>query len=133
MLFRSLDGKKLIETRAYNIPKSLIGKRIEILQTRKGEEGVSSLGNTIRVDSDLVKHVGWVVFDRVIRYIDRESFEADSLKHQVKLDTGYGWKEDTMLIYGWVVSDVGRHESSRQQTPFATAERRMRSLFELLP
>ena len=128
-----LDGKKLIETRAYNIPKSLIGKRIEILQTRKGEEGVSSLGNTIRVDSDLVKHVGWVVFDRVIRYIDRESFEADSLKHQVKLDTGYGWKEDTMLIYGWVVSDVGRHESSQQQTPFATAERRMRSLFELLP
>lgn len=128
-----LDGKKSIETRAYNIPKSLIGKRIEILQSSKGDVGVSSLGNTIRVDSHVVKHVGWVVFDRVIRYINRELFEADSVKHQVKRDSGYGWKEETTLIYGWVVSDVGRRELCLQQSPFATAERRMRSLFELLP
>eukprot|EP00957_Ditylum_brightwellii_P050269 3812301-Ditylum_brightwellii.AAC.1 len=34
-----LDGRKTIETRAYDLPPSLLGKRIEILETRKGKAG----------------------------------------------------------------------------------------------
>ena len=69
-----LDGKKSIETRAYDLPKALIGKRIEILQSQPGEDGVSSLGNVIDCgltssnSSSIVKRVGWCIFDRVILY-----------------------------------------------------------------
>jgi len=129
-----LDGSKSIETRAYNLPSSLLGKRIEILQSGSGDAGISSLGNFVRLDSGLVKRVGWVVFDSVIKYSDKVSFKEHESKHLVEHTSAFGWKDDvTTLIYGWVVVAKGQYQLSSQAAAFDRAERRMRSLFELFP
>ena len=39
-----LLGRKTIETRQYDLPRALLNRRIEVLESRKGEDGVSSLG-----------------------------------------------------------------------------------------
>mmetsp|Transcript_3961 Transcript_3961/g.5401 ORF Transcript_3961/g.5401 Transcript_3961/m.5401 type:complete len:309 (+) Transcript_3961:423-1349(+) len=123
-----LEGRKTIETRAYNLPKDLIGQKIQILQSRKGHEGVSSLpnilfdtgndgGNILLKDagkgfkehchhdiSSFVECIGWCIFDRVIIYKYLSKFEADEASHLVKRDSAYGWKDgETKVIYGWVV------------------------------
>lgn len=105
-----LEGKKTIETRAYDLPPALLGRRIDILQSKTGST-VSSLGNVVAVgaveDEATVRRVGWCTFTRVIRYQDRESFEADEAAHLVKKDSAFGWKEGiTKVVYGWVVGTV---------------------------
>jgi hypothetical protein len=126
-----LDGSKTIETRAYNLPPGLIGKRISILQSSCGQAGISCLGDAIRLDSE-VKKLGWVVFERVIEYKDKKSFEDDESKHLVDRNSGYGWKEGTTnVIFGWVVAEQGNYQADH--APVKRAERRMRSLFELMP
>jgi mRNA N6-methyladenine demethylase len=126
-----LDGSKTIETRAYNLPPGLIGKRIAILQSSCGQAGISCLGDAIRLDSE-VKKLGWVVFERVIEYKDEKSFEDDESKHLVDRNSGYGWKEGTTnVIFGWVVAEQGNYQADH--APVKRAERRMRSLFELMP
>lgn len=38
-----VDWSKVTETRNHDLPKALIGKRIQILETKHGEDGVSNL------------------------------------------------------------------------------------------
>ena len=136
-----LNGKKTIETRTYDLPKALIGKKLFILESKSGEDGISSIGNYLDGDeiSDSINVVGWVIFDRVIIYRYRSKFEADEEKHMVKRDSGYGWKDDTRIVYGWVVSkkaklNIADCKNTGKKKSFVKVQsmaRRMRSLFSL--
>ena len=132
-----LDGRKVIETRAYNLPSALIGKRIEILQSKSGKDKVSAVGNIVSGEEEIkkvVENVGWVIFDRVILYDGREKFESDERKHLVPRDSGYGWKDDTRMIYGWVVKKAVEYDNkvTNKQRTVVKIARRMRSFFEIL-
>jgi len=127
-----LDGSKTIETRAYDLPRALIGKKIFILQSKKGSDGVSSIGNIMTKDdmeSIGLSIVGWCIFDKVVVYRYRSKFEKDQMKHLVPCDSSYGWKEDTKCIYGWVVKKKGYFK--KKDVNVKTLIRRMRSLFEI--
>jgi alpha-ketoglutarate-dependent dioxygenase FTO len=132
-----LDGKKKVETRSYDLPPALLGKRIEILQSRKGTPGQSSIENIATVDDPaasepLIRRIGWCTFKRTVRYQDKQCFEADEDVHLVKPDSGFAWK-DGATLYGWAVDKTGRYsdmaESSSNRS--TTLIRRKRSLFEL--
>ena len=133
-----LNGTKTIETRLYDLPKDLIGRKIFILESQPGKDGVSSIGNVLD-SNDIernIKTVGWVKFDRVSMYRYRAKFEADEKKHLVKRDSGYGWKEDTKLIYGWVVASKGKYKDNcgkkqSKKPQIKSMIRRMRSLFSV--
>eukprot|EP00566_Odontella_aurita_P028920 CAMPEP_0113576392 /NCGR_PEP_ID=MMETSP0015_2-20120614/28273_1 /TAXON_ID=2838 /ORGANISM="Odontella" /LENGTH=147 /DNA_ID=CAMNT_0000479827 /DNA_START=229 /DNA_END=672 /DNA_ORIENTATION=+ /assembly_acc=CAM_ASM_000160 len=135
-----LSEEKKIETRAYGLPISLIGKRIEVLESQPGQAGVSKIGDVVdggeREISILVTRPGWCTFSGVIEYKDRESFESDEEQHLVKNSSGYGWKDGkTDVIYGWIVGSTGvydKKESSATNTmTMASITRRMRSLYEI--
>lgn len=127
-----LDGKKTIETRAYDLPKALIGKKIYILQSKKGHDGVSTIKDVMTkndMESSGLSIVGWCIFDKVVVYRYRSKFENDEMKHRVPRDSNYGWKEDTKCIYGWSVKKTG-HFNKNEESVKAVV-RRMRSLFEI--
>ena len=127
-----LKGEKKIETRAYDLPPALIGKKIFILQSPEGTAGISSLSDTIDYSAGLVEQVGWCRFDRVISYRDQDTFEADKGLHLVEKGSGYGWVPDvTKVIYGWVVGEYGETTQSRDGVVPDKAIRRLRSIFEL--
>jgi hypothetical protein len=124
-----MSGKKTIETRTYNLPPSLIGRKICILQTPSGTAQVSSLDNEILLNSSSVRLLGWCIFGRVKQYTSKEDFEDDEPAHLVKRSSWYGWKEGaTKAIYGWVVESCDRSI----QATYPKASRRMRSLFQLV-
>lgn len=126
-----LTGEKKIETRAYSLPAALIGRKIIILQSRRGKAGVSALGDTVDLHFDLVEQVGWCEFDRVITYRDQAAFEADKELHMVESGSGYGWQAGlTEAIFGWVVGEYGTFEAEYREFN-DKAIRRHRSLFEL--
>jgi alpha-ketoglutarate-dependent dioxygenase FTO len=131
-----LEGKKTIETRSYDLPAALIGKRIDILRSLPGTAGVSSLDNCIAIGPVAspvpVQRIGWCTFKRVIRYTNRISFQADEDSHLVTKDSGYAWKDGkTQVIFGWVVGDCGMYADRSDFAGIASLERRMRSLFEV--
>lgn len=126
-----LSGAKSIETRSYDLPPALIGKKIAILQSRQGRDGVSAVNDTLDLSSGTVELVGWCIFDRVCPYRDQAAFNADEARHMVKRDSEYSWKAgSTEVIYGWMVSKYGSYNTTTRFTT-GTAIRRMRSLFEL--
>lgn len=123
-----VDGTKTIETRAYELPPPLLGKKIWILQSPSGQAGVSAMENVIDLTKDAAQIIGWCRFSKVIKYASRDQFEIDRERHLVAPTSGYGWiKGKTKVVYGWIVAE------SRRTTcdDFATAVRRMRSLFQL--
>ena len=125
-----LEGKKTIETRNYNLPKNLIGKKIYILETKSGIDGVSALPNSIEQESDVEKHVkcaGWCIFDKVVIYRYKSKFEMDVDKHLVTPDSGYGWKNGGDIRYGWVVKEYQKMPNNS----IKKITRRMRSLYEV--
>jgi len=130
-----LDGSKTIETRTYNLPKKLLGKKIHILESSAGIDGRSSLGNILTLDCESkqlpVSFIGWVVFGRVINYRYRVKFEADEEKHLVGKGSVYGWNDDKQsVIYGWQVEKKGKYEKDHPYPTPHCLVRRMRSLFE---
>jgi len=128
-----LDGKKIIETRAYDLPKGLIGRKVDILQSKRGKDGFSSLPDVMigAKMTESVERVGWCIFDKVIVYRYKSKFETDEKKHLVQRDSGYGWKNDTKVVYGWVVGKHGKFKrGKKKQNDDDCLIRRMRSLFE---
>jgi hypothetical protein len=130
-----LQGKKTIETRAYNLPPALLGKRIEILQSKSGDL-TSSLGNVVNLSEEdpVVMRVGWCTFARVIRYENSEMFDNDQSAHLVGKDSNfYPFGEETRTVFGWVVGDVGFKTNTNNCSgdSLRTIVRRYRSLFEL--
>ena len=109
-----LNGSKLIETRGYDLPSSLISTennevKIDILESQQGKDGVSSVPNVVYLTSQSpLKRIGWTTFVQSIRYKSREQFEADADKHLVDPSSGYGWN-DNRPMYGWVVGSCGAY------------------------
>jgi hypothetical protein len=103
-----LDGRKEIETRSYELPPALIGKRIWSLESPSGKAGVSALDNVIDfqdASDHSCKIVGWCRFTLCIGYNSREQFEIDEKRHLVSPNSsGYSWKKgQTTVLYGWAV------------------------------
>ena len=57
-----LSGSKTVETRAYDLPPALLRRKIHILQSPHGTDGVSSLDDEFRIDSSVAQVTGWCVF-----------------------------------------------------------------------
>lgn len=139
-----LDGTKKIETRAYPLPPTLLSTpdnevKIEILESQQGQDGISSIPNSVSLGTSnyndngrpILRRKGWCTFTQSIQYTSREQFEADIDKHLVDSSSGYGWS-DNRPMYGWVVGSYGSYsEDDVSNDKHITAERRMRSLFEL--
>ena len=136
-----LNGQKSIESRAYPLPEALIDVKIEILQSEKGQDRVSSVpdrvilqkssDNSSSIQSPL-KRIGWVKFAKCIQYKSLERFEADQEKHLVDPNSGYSWNDDRPM-YGWVVGSYHKHEAVDADVSVdIVAIRRMRSLFEII-
>lgn len=136
-----LTSQKTIETRAYPLPEALLNAKIEILQSEKGVDGVSSVPNkvSLRMVNDLfsthpspsVKRIGWVTFTTCLQYKSREHFESDALLHLVPLNSGYGWSNERPM-YGWVVGTSKKEVTEDDKNLATVAIRRMRSLFEII-
>lgn len=128
-----LQREKSIEVRAYELPASLLNKRIYILQSRSGTAGVSSVGNIVRLkeNEDSVQVVGWVVFEGVKRYKCRDHFIEDENQHRVDRNSVYGWaaEDEQKVLFGWLVSEASQCDDCDHS--FRLAERRMRSIFQL--
>ncbi|CAM9380591.1 unnamed protein product, partial [Phaeothamnion confervicola] len=58
---RLLAGEKTVETRAYPLPPGLVGRRIMIIQSDAGRDGVSALGNNVAAGAPGLTLVGSVV------------------------------------------------------------------------
>ncbi|CAN0463156.1 unnamed protein product, partial [Hapterophycus canaliculatus] len=80
---RLLDGDKTVETRAYPLPADLVGRPIEIMESRQGRDGVSSVGDTVEAFSEGLSVVGRVVFSGTEPYPSREAWAADAARHLV--------------------------------------------------
>mmetsp|Transcript_9189 Transcript_9189/g.13858 ORF Transcript_9189/g.13858 Transcript_9189/m.13858 type:complete len:667 (-) Transcript_9189:1525-3525(-) len=137
-----LNGQKSIESRAYPLPEALIDAKIEILQSEKGLDGVSSVPDRVTLNKSRddnsstpspLKRIGWVTFAKCIQYTTREEFEADREKHLVDPNSGYGWN-DERPIYGWVVGSYHKQDvvDVDKGSVDAVAVRRMRSLFDII-
>jgi FTO catalytic domain/FTO C-terminal domain len=131
-----LEGRKSKETRGYPLPKALIGKKICIIETPTGKDGVSGIvGNHFCVSGKNVgpRLVGWCIFSSIKQYSSRQDFEMDEEYHLVPSHSNYGWNDDeTKIIYGWVVEEYGAFKS-HDDRPFPSGIRRFRSLFQLTP
>ena len=130
-----LQRKKTIETRAYDLPSALLGKRIGILQSKQGGT-TSALGNVVPITNTdpVVTLVGWCRFTNVIKYEDIDLFDADQDAHWVTKESSFypfGNERQTKGIYGWVVGEVGLALNDTFHMPLNTIVRRYRSLFEL--
>eukprot|EP00934_Nitzschia_sp_Nitz4_P000143 Nitzschia sp. Nitz4//scaffold236_size30323//1868//4159//NITZ4_007983-RA/size30323-processed-gene-0.11-mRNA-1//1//CDS//3329543478//143//frame0 len=127
-----VEGRKMIETRSYDLPHALIGKKVWIIQTPSGKAGQSSMGNEIDFEKSQARIIGWCTFKSVVKYTDKRSFQSDEKAHLVTVCSGYGWKDGvTKVIFGWEVGDFGPVTST--SPAFEAGVRRMRSLFQLRP
>lgn len=57
---RVLDGEKTVETRAYPLPAGLVGRWIELIESRAGRDGVSALGDVVEAGAPGLAAVGKV-------------------------------------------------------------------------
>jgi len=136
-----IDGRKSIETRAYELPPGLIGKWIAIIQTPRGKAGISAIGDWLDFGpANPARIVGWCKFSELVKYDSRHDFEKAEKLHLVASDSGYGWKNGTTkAIFGWVVGEykkgndiVDGNEKKERRKKYTSAVRRMRSLYQLL-
>lgn len=116
-----LEGRKTMEVRTYPLPLGLRGRKIYILESPQGKDGVTGLGDRIELQPrgngndnynndespSLPSIVGWCIFDvQHKEYLTEESFSADEDQHLVSAASGYAWKEGrTSTLYGWVVQE----------------------------
>ena len=140
-----IDGKKVIETRSYSLPPSLIGgTKIMIIESSSGKAGVSSLCNHVDFSTSSRKKgtgnskvIGWCTFTSVKTYTTKQEFQAEENLHLVTPDSGYGWKDDgsTEKVYGWIVGERYRFDESsttdEENFLYDSGVRRFRSLFQL--
>ena len=135
-------GQKSIESRAYSLPEALIDAKIEILQSERGQDGISSVPDRVTLHKSRenssssqspLQRIGWVKFVKCIQYTSRERFEADQEKHLVDPKSGYGWN-DKREMYGWVVGSFQKQEAEDADGGIVdtVAVRRMRSLFDII-
>eukprot|EP00752_Nemacystus_decipiens_P001669 g1621.t1 len=141
---RLLDGEKTIETRGYPLPAGLVGRSVELMESRPGQDGVSSVGDTVEAFADGLSVVGRVVFSGSSAYPSREAWAADAERHLVPVPPaaqpaagettggkgssggkGYGWKGPGS-VHAWTVGSVAAYPKPRA---VRRMERAFRSLF----
>ena len=125
---RLLDGDKTVETRSYPLPAGLVGRSIEVLESKPGEDGVSSLGDTVEALCAGLSVVGRVTFTNSEAYSSRDAWAADESRHLVSpTSEGYGWK-GPKSVFAWTVGDVTSYPKPRA---VRRMRRVLRSLFEV--
>eukprot|EP00903_Cladosiphon_okamuranus_P018841 g17329.t1 len=138
---RLLNGEKTVETRGYPLPAGLVGRSIELMESRPGQDGVSSVGDTVEAFADGLSVVGRVVFSGSSAYPSREAWAADAARHLVPVpplppptataavggggSKGYGWKGPGS-VHAWMVGSVTAYPKRRA---VSRMERAFRSLF----
>ena len=143
---RLLDGQKTVETRGYSLPAGLVGRSIELMESRPGQDGLSSVGDTVEAFADGLSVVGRVVFSGSSAYPSREAWAADAARHLVPVapqpaaaaaaatgdggsgsggGKGYGWKGPGS-VHAWTVGSVAAYPKPRAVRGM---ERAFRSLF----
>jgi hypothetical protein len=139
-----VEGRKTIEVRSYPLPLELLGRKMYILESQPGTDGVSTLGDKIylqssssNIDSCSQCEIrGWSIFGSVKDYTSQEEFQADQVHHLVTPSSGYAWKEGTTkVLHGWVVTDCevleGISQPAIEADRYISAVRRKRSIFQL--
>ncbi|CAM9201039.1 unnamed protein product [Ectocarpus sp. 4 AP-2014] len=131
---RLLDGEKTVETRGYPLPAGLVGRSIEVLESGRGRDGVSGVGDVVEAFSAGLSVVGRVVFGGTEAYPSREAWAADAERHLVPVPAeeeegpesgkGYGWKGPES-VHAWRVASVEAYPKPR-------AVRRMGRVFRSL-
>ncbi|CAN0397535.1 unnamed protein product, partial [Ectocarpus sp. 12 AP-2014] len=129
---RLLDGQKTVETRGYPLPAGLVGRSIEVLESRRGRDGVSGVGDVVEAFSAGLSVIGRVVFGGTEAYPSRETWAADAERHLVPAEEeegfesgkGYGWKGPGS-VHAWRVASVEAYPKPR-------AVRRMGRVFRSL-
>ncbi|CAM9689685.1 unnamed protein product, partial [Ectocarpus sp. 12 AP-2014] len=131
---RLLDGKKTVETRGYPLPAGLVGRSIEVLESGRGRDGVSGVGDVVEAFSAGLAVVGRVVFGGTEAYPSREAWAVDAERHLVPVPAeeeegsesgkGYGWKGPAS-VHAWRVASVEAYPKPR-------AVRRMGRVFRSL-
>ena len=125
---RLLDGDKTVETRSYPLPAELVGRSIELMESKPGQDGVSSLGDTVEALCPGLSVVGRVTFSSSEAYSSRDAWAADEPRHLVSpTSEGYGWK-GPKSVFAWVVSEVTAYPKPRA---VRRMKRALRSLFEV--
>lgn len=125
-----VSGKKTIETRAYPLPDALLNVKIGIMQSAKGQDGVSALPSSFPLQKSTgLTRIGWVTFNKCIEYKSRKEFESDAEKHLVDPNSGYGWNDERPM-FGWVIHTFQKEDVTNEEGSIAV--RRMRSLFEII-
>ena len=144
-----VEGRKTIEVRSYPLPPELLGRKVYILESQQGKDGVSALGDHIQLkssissnnknldtDSSMCEIRGWCTFGSIKSYTCPDEFRADEVHHLVSSCSGYAWKEGTTkVLHGWVVKECqaldGVTESLEDVMQYGSAVRRKRSIFQL--
>ena len=145
-----LDGRKSIEIRQYNLPSSLVGRKIYIIETPAGKDGVSGIvDNHFQIDASSnechkdkccdgstskrePRILGWSIFSTVKQYKSQQDFCCDEKRHLVSINSKYGWQSGcTSILFGWVVSEY--ELCSHDESIFCSGFRRHRSLFQMVP
>ncbi|CAM9521839.1 unnamed protein product, partial [Discosporangium mesarthrocarpum] len=133
---RLVQGKKIVETRAYPLPTPLLGHRLEILESKPGRDGVSTLPDCIVGGArdgagQGLRVVGHVTVQACRAYASRGEWEADAKRHLVPIDSppmqtgaegqvkgkrGYGWGGPGS-VYQWEVGLAVEYEVARPVPP----------------
>lgn len=125
---RLVDGDKTVETRSYPLPAGLVGRSIEVMESKPGEDGVSCLGDTVEALCAGLSVVGRVTFCSSDAYSNRDAWAADESRHLVSpTSEGYGWK-GPKSVFAWTVGEVTAYSKPRA---VRRMRRALRSLFEV--
>lgn len=99
------SGKKVVETRSYELPKRFVGVELAIIETP---------GKLGKKDAGILKAriIGTVVFSGSFKYTSKKDWAADFDKHLVPPDDGlYGFKIDKEK-WAWKISRITKLDSA---------------------
>jgi len=114
-----VDGEKTTDVRGYALDATCVGKRVYVVETSGGVEGVPVLGTGEtnvaedgRVSSTpggVARVIGWVVFEACVEYEDAEAFHEDAGRHLVDATSKYAFGNgpNGARYFGWRVAERG--------------------------
>ena len=88
-----ISGRKTIETRLYSLPEALLYKHVVVIESGKGQDGRSGLGDSVALKNDgsYPRCIGSVVFSECFEYTSEEQWRADANEHLVPPGSAYDW------------------------------------------
>jgi len=91
-----ISGKKIVETRNTPSLRSLVGKRVALIETEKGKPA------SVRAYADIVEE---------IEYKSAKEFYADKKRHGINATSEYKWNKGQGVKYGYVLDNVVMEEN----------------------